>query len=86
MDRIRSLEERLNQNPSISNGRLVKTSRFLSRHLRHRPERLGLEVAPGGWVSVDSLLASCASHGLPITTAELAEVVARSDKPRFAFK
>ncbi|MBK8541002.1 MAG: RNA 2'-phosphotransferase [Ardenticatenia bacterium] len=34
-------------------GRLVKTSRFLSRHLRHRPERLGLEVAPGGWVSRD---------------------------------
>ena len=40
--------------------RLVKVSKFLSKHLRHDPERLGLTLAPGGWVNEDDLLAACA--------------------------
>lgn len=65
--------------------RLVRVSKYLSKHLRHQPERLGLRLLPGGWVSVADLLAACATHQFPISEAELVEVVASSDKQRFAF-
>src|ERR671933_120992 len=64
--------------------RLVKISKYLSKHLRHQPHRIGLELDPGGWVDVDRLLAACARHHFPITRAELAEVVAQNDKQGFA--
>ena len=69
----------------MHNDRLVKISKYLSKHLRHRPERLSLEIVRGGWVSVDALLASCAAHNFPLTRVELEEVVARNDKQRFSF-
>ena len=65
--------------------RLVRISKFLSKHLRHQPERLGLTLAPGGWVGVDDLLAACTRHNVALTRATLAEVVARNSKQRFAF-
>lgn len=67
----------------MDDARVVKLSKHLSRHLRHRPERLGLELEPGGWVAVDVLLAALAEHGVALTRAELEEVVARNDKRRF---
>ncbi|MEO5877459.1 MAG: RNA 2'-phosphotransferase [Streptosporangiaceae bacterium] len=63
----------------------VKVSRYLSRHLRHRPDSIGLTLGPGGWVTVEALLAACARHRLPITREELEHVVAANDKKRFAF-
>lgn len=69
----------------MNNARLVKISKYLSKHLRHTPERLGLTLAPGGWVEVDNLLSACAAHQFSITCAELEEVVATSDKQRFSF-
>jgi putative RNA 2'-phosphotransferase len=62
---------------------LVQLSKFLSLHLRHQPERLGLELQSGGWVDVEQLLLASARHGQPITRADLDEVVATSDKQRF---
>jgi putative RNA 2'-phosphotransferase len=64
---------------------LVRTSKFLSLHLRHRPDALGLELQPGGWVDVQALLAAAALAGMPIARAELEEVVAQNDKQRFSF-
>lgn len=64
--------------------RLVRISKYLSKHLRHQPERIGLNLQPGGWVDVDDLLQACARHGFPLTRAELTEVVARNNKQRFA--
>lgn len=69
----------------MDEARLVRTSKFLSKHLRHQPARLGLTLAPGGWVEVEALLAACGAQGLPITRAELDEVVARNNKQRFAY-
>jgi len=69
----------------MHNSRLVKISKYLSKHLRHQPERLGLKLAPGGWVKVDELLTACAKHSFPISRAELNEVVANNDKQRFSF-
>src|SRR5690348_3639121 len=65
--------------------RLVKLSKYLSRHLRHQPQALGLTLEPGGWVAVETLLAAMARHGVTISRAELEEIVARNNKQRFAF-
>ena len=65
--------------------RLVKVSKYLSRHLRHQPERLGITLEPGGWVAVDTLLRACADRGFALSRDELDEVVARNDKRRFSF-
>ena len=69
----------------MNEKRIVKVSKYLSKHLRHRPERLGLQLEPGGWVGVDGLLKACRRHGFPLARAELEEVVERNDKRRFAF-
>ena len=63
----------------MDDTRLVKISKYLSKHLRHQPERLGLKLAPGGWVEVDALLAACAKNNFPLTRTELEEVVTRND-------
>ena len=69
----------------MDDRRLVRTSKYLSRHLRHDPGRLGLELEPGGWVAVDALLAACAAHRFPLSVDELRAVVERNDKQRFSF-
>ena len=69
----------------MDDQRRIKVSKYLSKHLRHAPERLGLTLAPGGWVAVDDLLRACAEHRFAVTAQELREVVERSDKQRFAF-
>ena len=69
----------------MDEARLVKVSKYLSKHLRHQPERIGLTLAAGGWVVVDDLLAACATHGLRLSRTELDEVVAGNNKQRFAY-
>ncbi|MFJ9807373.1 RNA 2'-phosphotransferase [Streptomyces sp. NPDC101158] len=66
--------------------RTVKVSKYLSKHLRHQPERIGLVLDPHGWTEIDSLLTAAAAHGFPITRAELEHVVAANDKKRFAIE
>ncbi|MGK7944190.1 MAG: RNA 2'-phosphotransferase [Microcystaceae cyanobacterium] len=69
----------------MSEKRLTKISRFLSYHLRHAPEKLGLELQPGGWVSVVKLLKAAHSRQFPITLTELERVVQQNEKKRFSF-
>ncbi|MFE9448696.1 RNA 2'-phosphotransferase [Streptomyces sp. NPDC006739] len=64
--------------------RTVKVSKYLSKHLRHQPERIGLTLDAGGWVEIDTLIAAAAAHGFPFTREELDHVVAANDKQRFA--
>ncbi|GAA1011981.1 RNA 2'-phosphotransferase [Streptomyces sp. F-3] len=66
--------------------RTVKVSKYLSRHLRHQPERIGLTLDEGGWVEIDTLLAAAAAHGFPLSRAELDHVVAANDKRRFTIE
>jgi putative RNA 2'-phosphotransferase len=68
----------------VNDKRRVHVSKFLSRHLRHAPDELGLTLEPGGWVLIDVLLAGAAGAGFRITREELDEVVRTSDKQRFA--
>ncbi len=69
----------------MDSAQVIKISKYLSKHLRHQPERLGLELDAGGWVAVDVLLQACARQRFPITRQQLDEVVATNDKQRFAF-
>jgi putative RNA 2'-phosphotransferase len=69
----------------LDERRTVKISKYLSKHLRHQPEQLGLELAPGGWVSIAELLEACVRSQFPITPEELKEVVSTNDKQRFSF-
>ncbi|MEU6219684.1 RNA 2'-phosphotransferase [Streptomyces sp. NPDC047022] len=66
--------------------RTVKVSKYLSKHLRHQPERIGITLEEGGWVEIEALLAAMASHGFRVTRAELDHVVATNDKKRFAIE
>lgn len=64
---------------------LVRTSKLLSLILRHEPEKFGVQLDEGGWTSVAGLLEALAKHGYALDRQGLAEVVATSDKKRFAF-
>ncbi|MDH6117416.1 RNA 2'-phosphotransferase [Kitasatospora sp. GAS204B] len=65
--------------------RLVKTSKRLSRILRHDPGAVGLTLDEGGWVPVDTLLAAFARSGNRLSRADLDLVVANNNKQRFAY-
>lgn len=66
------------------NSRLVTVSKFLSKYLRHEPEKLGLRLESGGWVPVADLLAGAARIGFQIDRDELDRVIAENDKQRFS--
>jgi len=69
----------------MDKARQIKISKFLSKHLRHTPELLGVSLAPGGWVTVDELLTACEAHQFSVSRTELEQVVANNDKQRFSF-
>jgi len=70
---------------AINDKRRVTISKYLSRHLRHHPKEIGLTLEPGGWVTVADLLKAAGKQRFPIAPVELAEVVSKCDKQRFAF-
>jgi putative RNA 2'-phosphotransferase len=63
---------------------LISKSKFLSYVLRHAPESIGITLDGAGWVEIDKLLAAAAGTKNALTRDELFEVVATSDKKRFA--
>ena len=69
----------------MNDTRLTKISRYLSKYLRHAPSRIGIQLAPGGWVPVSELLDACKKKNFPVLQSELKEVVAQNDKQRFSF-
>ncbi|HEX9048259.1 MAG TPA: RNA 2'-phosphotransferase, partial [Verrucomicrobiae bacterium] len=64
---------------------MIKTSKFLSLVLRHEPERVGVKLDEAGWIGVTELLRAANQHGVALTLDELKQIVATSDKKRFAF-
>ena len=63
--------------------KLVKTSKFLSYVLRHRPESVGLSMDQNGWAGMDELIACAEKQGQTLTREQILEVVAENDKQRF---
>ncbi|MGP3687306.1 RNA 2'-phosphotransferase [Streptomyces sp. IBSNAI002] len=68
----------------MDDKRTVKVSKYVSKHLRHQPERIGLVLDPHGWVEIEDLLRAAKAHGFAFSRAELDHVVAANDKQRFA--
>jgi len=66
------------------NRRLIKTSKFLSLVLRHRPDRAGIELDAEGWVDVDHLIEGANRRGSGLTLELVHAAVAGNDKQRFA--
>lgn len=70
--------------PAVPSKRqLERTSKFLSFVLRHKPESIGLELDPNGWVPLDTLIEKAAAE-MPLDGKLILEVVRTSDKQRFA--
>lgn len=70
----------------MDDRQLVRLSKRLSLVLRHRPDRIGIQLDPQGWVGVPDLLAAFGRRGVRLTREQLLEVVARNDKQRFALE
>jgi len=63
---------------------LTKASKFMSLVLRHKPEEIGLGLDANGWAEMGELIEKAGAHGVALTRAVIEEVVATSDKQRFA--
>jgi putative RNA 2'-phosphotransferase len=68
----------------MTSKEIVKTSKFLSLILRHEPERVGLVLSEAGWVSIEELLSAISRNGVSLSRAQLLNIVATSEKQRFA--
>jgi putative RNA 2'-phosphotransferase len=68
----------------MDRARRVRVSKLLSFGLRHQPAALELTLDSAGFANVDAVIAGLAKNGEPVTHDELREVVATSDKKRFA--
>lgn len=69
----------------MNDKRLVKISKYLSKYLRHKPEKIGLHLDNNGWVEIDELLKAAKKHHFFLSRYELEEVVKHNDKQRFSF-
>jgi putative RNA 2'-phosphotransferase len=68
----------------VQRDRSVRISKLLSLALRHEPAALGVTLDAAGWTEVSAVLRGLAARGETLTEEELEELVATSDKQRFA--
>lgn len=61
------------------------TSRLLSLVLRHKPQKIDLQLDAAGWADVDHLLQQLEAHGHQTDMEGLKEMVRTNNKQRFAF-
>ncbi|MEY8524655.1 RNA 2'-phosphotransferase [Lachnospiraceae bacterium 38-10] len=63
---------------------LIKTSKYLSLILRHKPEAIGITLDEHGWANVDELIAGMAkTHACNRDILE--EIVRTDEKQRYSF-
>lgn len=62
----------------------TRISKRMSWALRHAPREAGITLDEAGWVSVRELVEALSEAGLTVDAEAIAEVVALSDKQRFA--
>mgnify|MGYP006278895343 CR=1 FL=1 len=65
------------------NDDLTRTSKFLSYVLRHHPGALDLDLDPGGWANVDTLIDRARAEGRSLSRARLRHVIDAGEKTRF---
>ena len=59
-------------------------SKFLSFVLRHQPGAIGITLDLEGWVDIAALITAATGHGKQLDRDLIQEIVATSDKKRFA--
>lgn len=64
---------------------IVQQSKFLSRVLRHQPERINIRLDSNGWVPVDLLIEAYTKHGMILNREMLERIVEQNNKKRFSF-
>jgi putative RNA 2'-phosphotransferase len=64
--------------------KLTTISKFLSLVLRHKPETIGMQLGPDGWLEINALIDNANRCGNHISLDLLHEVVVTNDKQRFA--
>lgn len=67
----------------ITKKELIKTSKFLSYVLRHKPHAIGLHLDGQGWASVAELIDAAAKNGKNLDQELIQTVVDTNDKKRF---
>lgn len=67
------------------NGREKQVSRFVSLILRHKPEKIGIQLDEHGWADVNELIEGIRRAGRNIDFTLLEKIVAENDKQRFSF-
>lgn len=60
---------------------LKARSKFLSHLLRHKPQALGLDMDPQGWVVIDQIIENSKQ---PVSRGQIEEIVRLNNKQRFA--
>lgn len=64
---------------------IKRISKFLSLILRHKPEKIGLQLDANGWANVEELLSKSRKNNRRFTLVELEEIIEKNDKKRFTF-
>jgi len=62
----------------------TQASKFLSLLLRHQPEVIGVQLDAEGWARIDELVERTRDHRVAFTAELILDLVASSDKQRFA--
>lgn len=63
----------------------MKTSKFISLILRHKPQEIGLMLDAHGYVRVDKLLEGMNRKGYNITKIDLDRIVKEDNKGRYSY-
>ncbi|MCH8148888.1 MAG: RNA 2'-phosphotransferase [Planctomycetes bacterium] len=58
---------------------LKRISKSMSYVLRHRPDTIGIQLEPAGWIEVEELLAAFARHGKSFSLDTIKHVVTGND-------
>lgn len=63
---------------------LIRTSRYISMILRHKPEKIGITLDEHGWAKVDELIEGV-NQTHPLNFSILEEIVKTDNKQRYSF-
>lgn len=63
----------------------VRISKFISMILRHKPQKIGIELDEHGWADVDKLIKGLNKAGFDIDRRYLEQIVREDLKQRYAF-
>lgn len=69
----------------MNEQQIIRTSKFLSRVLRHDPSAIGITLDSQGWVEIDQLLTQLARKRRPLDREHLNQLVETNNKKRFIF-